>query len=81
MKIVKSVTSSSSIYAAESAEDSRVDDMISELKDDFDFIISAMERLSRQGANGINDALVVGENVSKSFQSHIESLANNISNS
>ena len=52
--------------------------MIDALKDDFDYIISGLERLQRQGANGSNDALMIAENLSSDLQSTITQIASNI---
>ena len=64
--------------ASESGSDDRFDEAISELKDDFDYIISGLERLDRQGANGSNDALMIAENISSNLQSHIDEIANHV---
>lgn len=63
------------------AEDNSVDKLgnaIDNLKDDFDYIISGLERLDRQGANGSNDALMIAENISSNLQSHIDEIANHV---
>lgn len=74
------ILASRRIYAAE-GEDSQVSDMISDLKDDFDFILSGLERLERQGANGKNDAMMIGENLNLSLQQHVNDLASKLGGS
>lgn len=74
------ILSSRRIYAAE-GEDSQVSDMISGLKEDFDFILSGLERLERQGANGKNDAMMIGENLNSSLQQHVNDLASKLGGS
>lgn len=66
------------IAAAEGGED-QLNDTISNLKDDFDYAIDGLERLARQGANGRNDALMIGEDLSASLQSIINQIADNVS--
>lgn len=74
------VYSSKRVYAAED-KDSQVSDMISDLKDDFDFILSGLDRLDRQGANGRNDAMMLGENLSSSLEQHINELSSRLGGS
>lgn len=68
----------SRIMAAESGESDRFDEMMSNLKDDFDYALSGLEKLSRQGANGRNDALMIGENLGNAIQQHLNDIAGNI---
>lgn len=74
---MKILCSNQAVFAAE-GEDTQVSDMISELKEDFEFVLSSLERLERQGANGKNDALMIGENVNMSLQQHIDEIANKL---
>ncbi len=53
------------ISSAEKSEDTRLADMIDQLEDDFDYIISGLEKLDRSGheirESGIELANVIGE--------------------
>ena len=64
--------------ASESGSDNRFDEAISELKDDFDYIISGLDRLNRQGANGTNAALMIAEKFGEDQQAAIDKIASEI---
>lgn len=66
---------SSSIMSADDGGDDRLDNAISDLKDDFDYIISGLEKLGRDGANSSNDALAIAETLSNNMQSTIDQIA------
>lgn len=63
---------------AASETDDRFDEAVSNLKDDFDYILSGLDRLTRQGANGRNDALMIAENFSEDLQAAIDAIASKI---
>lgn len=69
------IRSSSTIRAAEDTTDDRLDTAISNLKDDFDYIVSGLEKLGRAGANSTNDALAIAETLSNDMQSTIDQIA------
>lgn len=66
---------SSTIVGAEDTMDERLDNALSDLKDDFDYIISGLEKLGRNGANSSNSALAISETLSNNLQSVIDSIA------
>lgn len=69
-----------SIKAAEGETvDDRLDQALSDLKDDFDYAISGLEKLGRDGANSSNDALAIAETLSNSIQSTIDQIAGAVS--
>lgn len=69
-----------SIKAAEGETmDDRLDQALSDLKDDFDYAISGLEKLGRDGANSSNDALAIAETLSNSIQSTIDQIASAVS--
>lgn len=70
---------SSAIRAAEETDD-RLDEALSNLKDDFDYIVSGLEKLGRAGANSTNDALAIAETLSNNLQGIIDNIANVVSN-
>ena len=70
------------ITAAEnSREDDRLSSAIDALKDDFDYAISGLEKLQRDGATGTNNALMIAESMSASIQSQLDEIASKIGNS
>lgn len=69
-----------SVKAAENETmDDRLDQALSDLKDDFDYAISGLEKLGRDGANSSNDALAIAETLSNSIQSTIDQIAGAVS--
>lgn len=58
--------------------DSKLKDMISDIKDDFDYILSGIERLDRTGSSG--DALTLAETISNQFHTLVMDIADKISN-
>lgn len=66
------------ISAAEATEDTRLDDAMDGLKDDFDYILSGLEKLGRSGAAEMNDGLVIAEKLSDTFQTVIAQIADNM---
>lgn len=69
-----------SIKAAEGETvDDRLDQALSDLKDDFDYALSGLEKLGRDGANSSNDALAIAETLSNSIQSTIDQIAGAVS--
>lgn len=63
-----------------SAEESgpAIDDTITSLKDDFDYVISGIEKLASNGAGGTQDAMVVAEQVSSALQQFISNIAEDV---
>lgn len=67
-------------YVFAAAEDnSKLQDTISDLKDDFDYIISGLDKLERSGAEASNAALIIAEGVSKQFQTYVSEIADKLS--
>ena len=56
--------------------DSKLQDMISDLKDDFDYILSGIERLDRTGSSG--EALTLAEDMSSQFRMLVSDIADKI---
>lgn len=64
-----------SIMGASEGSEDKLGDAISYLKEDFDYILSGLEHLQRQGANGQNDALMIAENISSQLSNCINEIA------
>ena len=62
------------IYSAEN-NDNIFDDALSDLKEDFDYVVSGLEKLSRSGANASQDALAIIENISNDLSASISDIA------
>lgn len=56
--------------------DSKLQDMVSDLKDDFDYILSGIERLDRTGSSG--EALTLAEDMSSQFRMLVSEIADKI---
>lgn len=63
------------IKSADEAVDTRLDDGLKQLSDDFDYLASGLEKLGRNGANSTNDALSILELVSADIQKFISQVA------
>ena len=75
---MRRVISTSYIAGAEGSSDTvadKLNDSIGRLKDDFDYILSGLEYMGRQGANGSNEALMIVENLNAEFAQFIEEIA------
>lgn len=75
----KSVKSNSKITAADETFDDRLNDSISDLKDDFDFITQGLECLGRRGANATSEGLKIAENLKSGLQDILDQIAQSIS--
>lgn len=63
------------IKSADETVDTRLDDGLKQLSDDFDYLASGLEKLGRNGANSTNDALSILELVSADIQKFISQVA------
>lgn len=69
-----------SVKAAENETmDDRLDQALSDLKDDFDYAISGLEKLGRSGANAGNQAMAIAETLSNNIQQSIDQIASSVS--
>lgn len=73
------VKSNSKITAADETFDDRLNDSISDLKDDFDFITQGLECLGRRGANATSEGLKIAENLKSGLQDILDQIAQSIS--
>ena len=64
------------ITAAE--DDSKLILALDELKDDFDYIMSGLEKLDRSGAEASNSGLIIAENLQAAFQDIIGRIAESL---
>lgn len=67
-RVLKSVTAAENV-------DNGLDDAIKNLENDFEYLISGIEKLSRSGVNKSNQGLAIVENVSSSIQEFISQVA------
>lgn len=66
------------IVAAEAA-DNGLDEALDNLKSDFDYILSGLEKLGRSGANASNDALAIAETISNALTDFTNQIASAVS--
>lgn len=64
--------------ASEEKKDNALEDVISTLDSDFEYIMSGLEKLLRSGANAANDAAVIAENLGNDLKRHIADIASKI---
>lgn len=79
-RVIRSSLNSKPIEAADENTDTRLDDALSDLKDDFDYAISGLEKLGRDGANASNSALAIAETLSNNIQATLDQIAGAVSN-
>lgn len=63
------------ITAASDNQDTRLDDAISKLKEDFDYVIMGAEHMGREGASATTDALAILETLQSNVDAAIQSVA------
>ena len=68
----------SKVTSAESDGSSKLMETLDEIKDDFDYIISGLEKLDRSGAEASNSGLIIAEGIQSSFQDVIDEIASNM---
>lgn len=66
------------VTAAEDSGNSKLRESIDSLKEDFDFIISGLEKLDRTGASESNDGLIIAEGLADTFQSIVSEIADKL---
>lgn len=59
-------------------EDSKLLDTVDDLKSDFDYIVSGLEKLDRSGAEAQNNGLIIAENLRDTFQNVIANIADDV---
>ena len=73
MKKLKRITAASEDNMSEA-----LDNQIDSLKEDFDYAIDGLSKLSRMGVNASNDAMAIAENFHNSLQTIINDIANTV---
>lgn len=69
-----------SIMSAEADEgNAKLQEMMTSLKDDFDFILSGLDKLDREGATEGNEGLMIAESLSDSLQNIVAEIADKLS--
>lgn len=63
------------IRAAEGDKDNGLDDVMSNVSDDFDYLMSGIEKLVRSGPNAAQAAAALLENIQSSLDSFISQVA------
>lgn len=74
---MKRVIKQSIMSATEDGNDA-LDEALSNLKDDFDYALSGIEKLGRSGAQSANDALVIAEKLSDAINNILSEIANSV---
>lgn len=65
--------------AADNTEDTRVDDKLKQLSDDFDYIQSGIEKMNRASDEfAVNDILAILDELDAGIQNTIETIANKL---
>ena len=72
------IKASNSLITAAAETESKLQDTISNLKDDFDYLISGLEKLERAGAGPANDALIIAEQFADELNTVVSEIANKL---
>ena len=64
--------------SAASEGDSKLAAALDAISDDFDYIISGLEKLDRSGAEASNNGLIIAERLNDALQAAIEGIAENL---
>lgn len=64
------------IFAAE--DNDALDEIVSNIKADFDYIMDGIETLNRRGADSAKQAMSIATNISSDLEQHIAAVANSI---
>lgn len=68
------------IMSAEADEGNpKLQEMMTSLKDDFDFILSGLDKLDREGATEGNEGLMIAESLSDALQGIVSEIAEKLS--
>lgn len=57
----------------------KLQEMMTSLKDDFDYILSGLDKLDREGATEGNEGLMIAESLSDSLQNIVAEIADKLS--
>lgn len=67
-------------YIRAADEPSALDDCLDTLKDDFDYVMDGLDKLSRTGGDSAKAALSIALSLSDTIENHIEQVSNEIVN-
>lgn len=64
------------VKSAETSEQSKLEALMGTLKDDFDYVMSGLDKLARDGGELENSGTTIAQNLSDQLQSVISQIAN-----
>ncbi len=67
-----------SVTAAKDSDNSKLLDAIDDLKEDFDYFLSGLEKLDRTGIQERDDGLIIAESIQTSLQDAISDIADKL---
>lgn len=67
-------------YISAADESSALDECLDTLKDDFDYVMDGLDKLSRTGGDSAKAALSIALSLSDTIENHIEQVSNEIVN-
>ena len=76
MKLRKITSSKVPVTAAEN--ESAFDDIVSNIKDDFDYIVEGLETLNRRGTDSSKQAMSIAATISSELEGYIANIAESI---
>lgn len=72
----KITSANQTVTAAEN--DSAFDDIIDNIKADFEYIVDGLETLNRRGADSVKQAMAIATSISADLEQHISAVADSI---
>lgn len=72
----KITSANQTVTAAEN--DSAFDDIIDNIKADFEYIVDGLETLNRRGADSVKQAMAIATSISSDLEQHIAAVADSI---
>lgn len=73
----RKITSSKMLITA-AENDSAFDDIIDNIKADFEYIVDGLETLNRRGADSVKQAMAIATSISSDLEQHITAVADSI---
>lgn len=75
---MKRKIASSKIPITAAENDSAFDDIVSNIKDDFDYIVEGLETLNRRGTDSAKQAMSIAATISSDLEGYIANIAESI---
>ena len=75
---MKRKITSSKVLVTAAENESAFDDIVSNIKDDFDYIVEGLETLNRRGTDSAKQAMSIAATISSDLEGYIANIAESI---